>query len=251
MIALVALAFLIFARVAALLMALPLFGGSAPPRLARTALAIPLTVVLLPAAGRPPLDLSLSGLVAALVMEILLGAATGFAAQLIFHVLATAFETVAAQAGLSVAALLDPISGQQAPVLANLGTWIATALFLGLDMHLAAIQSLGKGLALAPPGSVGGMTAVLGGLVSLAELSFESAVQIAGPVTLVVFAVHLGQGILGRMAPNIQLFWAIGPMLSVGLGLAVLAAGLPSLLGAWLRLMPAALRVMDALPTGP
>lgn len=249
MIALVALAFLVFARLAALLMTLPLFGGGGLPVLARMALAVPLTVVLLPAAGTPPLDLSLSGLVAALAMEVVLGAAMGFALQLVFHVLATAFEMIAAQAGLSIGQLLDPISGQSSLVLSSLATWIATAAFLGADVHLGAIRSLGESFRTAPPGAVMSLSASVGLLVPLAEASMEAAVQLAGPLTVFVFAVHLGQSILGRMAPNIQLFWAIGPVFSVGMGLFVLATAMPSLVSTWFRLLPSALAVMDALPT--
>ena len=250
MIPAVTLAFLVFTRVAALLMTLPLVGGGAVPALARMALALPLTVVMLPAAGSPSLDLSLSGVVGALIMEILLGAAMGFCAQLAFHVLAMAFEIIGAQAGLTIGAIIDPIAGQQNAVLATFATWIATAVFLGADVHLGCIRAVAQSFATAPPGHVAGLAAAGQGLVSLAEVCFEGAVQLAGPLTVFVFAVNLGQSLLGRMAPNIQLFWAIGPVLSVGIGLFVLAAVMPSLISTWFALMPQALAVMNALPAG-
>jgi flagellar biosynthesis protein FliR len=174
----------------------------------------------------------------------------GKQARVTFHVLATAFEIVAAQAGLTIGQLLDPVSGQSSMVLSGLATWIATAVFLGADVHLGCIRAVAESFATAPPGHVAGLAAAGQGLVALAEICFEGAVQLAGPLTVFVFAVHLGQSLLGRMAPNIQLFWAIGPVLSVGIGLFVLAAVMPSLISTWFALMPQALSVMNSLPAG-
>jgi flagellar biosynthesis protein FliR len=98
-----------------------------------------------------------------------------------------------------------------------------------------------------PPGAV--VDPLRSGLVivPLAESALEAGVQIAGPVTIFTFGVNLGQSLLGRMAPNLQLFYAIGPILSVGFGLFLLAVSLPALLATWYGMMPQALQALGLL----
>jgi flagellar biosynthetic protein FliR len=247
---LVVVAFLVFSRTAALLATMPLASGLGVPVWARLAVAVPLTAVLLPTAGAYDGDYTLSALVAALLREVVMGSAMGFVVQAVFQVLSSAFEAIGSQAGLAVAAYFDPLLKMQSSVLASLATWLATGAFLGADMHLACIRAVSLSFERAPPGAP-----VLGAdgftnLVAFSEACLRSGVELAGPLTIFTFIVHLGQSLLARMAPNIQLFWAIGPVLSIGLGLLVLAASLPAILNGWFSMLPQALDVMNALPAG-
>ena len=247
---LVVVAFLVFTRIAALLATMPLASGLGVPMWSRLAVAVPLTAVLLPTAGDYTGDYTLSALVAAVAREIVVGSAMGFVVQAVFQVLASAFEAIGSQSGLSVAAFFDPLLKAQSSVLASLATWLATGVFLGADMHLACIRAVSDSFERAPPGTpVRGPSAITD-LMIFCEACFRSGVELAGPLTIFTFLIHLGQSLLARMAPNIQLFWAIGPVLSVGLGLLVLAASLPAILNGWFSLLPQALEVMNALPGG-
>ncbi len=247
---LVVVAFLVFARIAALLTTMPLASGLGVPVWSRLAVAVPLTAVLLPTAGTYAGDYTLSALVAAVVREVLMGGAMGFVVQAVFQVLGSAFEAIGSQAGLSVAGFFDPLLKSQGSLLASLATWLATGAFLGADMHLACIRALSLSFERAPPGTpLLGPEAIMN-MMSFCEACFRAGVELAGPLTIFTFLVHLGQSLLARMAPNIQLFWAIGPVLSIGFGLLIMAASLPAILNGWFTLLPQALDVMNALPGG-
>ncbi len=247
---LVVVAFLVFARVAALLATMPLASGTGVPVWSRLAVAVPLTAVLLPTAGVYSGDYTLSALVAAVVREVVMGSAMGFVVQAVFQILASAFEAIGSQAGLSVAGFFDPLLKSQSSVLASLATWLATGAFLGADMHLACIRAVSLSFERAPPGTPILGPAAFTNLLTFCEACFRSGVELAGPLTIFTFIIHLGQSLLARMAPNIQLFWAIGPVLSIGFGLLVMAASLPAILTGWFALLPQALDVMNALPGG-
>lgn len=240
--------FLVFARIAALLMVMPVLSSAAVPAWVRLALAVPLTAVILPAAGTYDGALTLSAMVGSLLREIALGVTMGFAVQLVSSVLSVTFEAVATQAGLAVASQIDPMTASNASTLSSLGGWLATGAFFATDVHLACIRAVARSYDGAPIGDAHVGAGAVGELVALAEVCFETGIQLAGPLTVFLFAVHLGQALLGRMAPNIQLFWAIGPILTIGLGLLVLAAALPSILTGWYGMMPSVLALLDVLP---
>lgn len=242
-------AFLVFARIAALLMVMPVLSGAAVPPWVRLALAVPLTAVLLPAAGSYVGPVVLSSMVGALVREILLGLTMGFATQLVSSVLSTTFEAVATQAGMAIASQIDPMTASNSSTLATLGGWLATGAFFAGDVHLACIRAVARSYGGAPIGDAHVGPGAVEELIKLAEVSFETGFQLAGPLTVFIFAVHMGQALLGRMAPNVQLFWAIGPVMTIGFGLFVLAAALPSILTGWYGMMPTVLTLLDVLPT--
>jgi flagellar biosynthetic protein FliR len=239
--------FFVFARVGALLMSMPALGSRVIPAWGRLGAVLPLGFILYPAVAETPIPPSLSTLVAALLAEIAVGVSMGFAVRVVFDVLTMSFEVIAAQIGLSMASLLDPVTGSTPTVLSSLATWLATGIFFGADLHLVCLDAVADSLRAMPPGAVVSPMQAGSVLVPLVEAALRAGVQLAGPLTIFTFVMHLGQSLLGRMAPNLQLFYAIGPVLSVGFGLFVLAAALPALLSTWFALMPRALEAAGIL----
>lgn len=249
MIATVITAMLVFARVGGLIMALPGLSTQSVPAMARLAAALPLTLVLFPAAAAARVPDTVSTLVAAVLAEAVLGLAMGFAASLAFGALTAGADMIGAQSGLQIATLLDPLTMSNTSAVAVLATWLGTAVFFGTDLHLVCIGLLGASLREAPPGALADVTSAGALLVPLAGSALYTGVQLAGPLTIFVFLVNVGLSLLGRMAPNMHLFFAVGPTITVVAALALLAAAMPSLLGAWMAFMPEGLSVLRALPT--
>jgi len=239
--------FFVLTRIGALLMTMPALGSRAVPTWGRLGAALPLAFILYPAVAEVPIPPSLSALVAAVLAEVAVGVSMGFAVRLVFDVLTMAFEVIAAQVGLSMASLLDPVTGSTPTVLSSLATWLATGMFFGANLHLMCIDAVADSLLAMPPGAVLRPLQAGAVLVPLAEAALRAGVQLAGPLTIFSFVMHLGQSLLGRMAPSLQLFYAIGPALSVGFGLFILAAALPALLSTWFALMPRALEAAGIL----
>lgn len=250
MIALVVVAVLIFARLAGLLMTMPGFSSQLVPALARLAAAVPLTAVLYPVATNAIVPETVSGLVVAVLGEVLVGVAMGFAISVVFGTLTMGAEMISAQSGLQMAMLLDPMTMSSPSAVSVLATWLGTGVFFGADLHLACIAALAESLGASPPGSFGLVFQQATVLIPTMGAVLSTAVQLAGPITIFVFTVNLGLSLVGRMAPNLQLFFALGPTITVVAALGILAAALPAMLTAWYSFLPLGFAAMRTLSGG-
>jgi flagellar biosynthetic protein FliR len=238
---------LVFARVAGMLMTMPGFSVRAIPAMARMGLALPLTLLLLPAAEGAEIPVSLSHLFAGVASEAMFGVAMGFAISLVFGTLAAAAELISGQVGMQMAAMLDPLTLAQPGAVGGLATWLGIGVFFGSNLHLHCLTALGESFRALPPGAITHPLAFGTVLIPEAGQALAAGVTLAGPLTIFVFTVNLGLSILGRMAPNLQLFFAIGPSLTVVAGLGLLGLALPNLLSAWCALLPTGFDAMRAL----
>ncbi len=235
---------LVFARVAGLLATMPVLGAAGVPALARLGAAVPLAVLLLPVGGSVVVPETLSALLGALILEMLLGTAMGFCMQVAFSALGVAADLTSSQAGLSMGAMFDPVSMSQPGAIGALANWLGTGVFLGAGLHLNCIQALGQSFRDVPVGTVADITASGAAIAMLVGAMIATAVQLAAPLTLFVFAVNLALALIGRMAPGVQILQTIGTTIQVIVALALLGPTLPRMLEAWLDWMPQGL---DAL----
>lgn len=241
---LIAAGMFVFSRMGGLLMSMPVLGSAGIPTHARLAIAVPLSLLLLPAAAEVPVPATLSALLGAIVSEVLLGLLMGFCMQVVYASLGVAADFASTQAGLQLAGMVDPVTMAQPGVLGVLVTWLGAGVFLGADVHLFCLTSLGTSFQEVPPGAV---TLALGGVEGLVRLSGSmllTAVQLAAPLTVFVFSVNLAMSILGRMAPGQQFFFAVGTTLHVVAGLALLIFALPAMLRVWVDTLPRGLEAM-------
>jgi len=243
----VATGVLIFARLAGLLMVLPGVSSRAVPGFARLVLAMPLTLLLLPAASDRSVPAALSTLFAQIAGEALLGVAMGFCVSLVFSSLSTAADVISAQSGLQIASMLDPLTMSQPGAAGVLVTWLGTGIFFGGNLHLRCLIALGDSLHSLPPGQVVSAFGAGSVIVPLGGVVLSTGIQLAGPIIAFVFCVNLGLSLLGRMAPGVQLFFAVGPTLTVAASLVLLAVTLPALLNAWYGSLPIGFDVLASL----
>ena len=211
-----------FVRIGALLMVMPLIGGSFVPTKVRLLLAVALTAVIAPVIPTmPSLDvLSVAGLVT-VIQEIAIGVAMGFLVQLVFDAIALGGQVIGMSMGLGFAVFLDRARGVNVPVLGQLFLMLGMLIFLSMDGHLALIQLLAESFH-AWPVSVGGLTPpMLSELLVWTGQMFVYAVKIALPAITAILVVNLSFGIMSRAAPTLNLF-AVGFPIAMLLGFAVI-----------------------------
>lgn len=247
MIATVAGGVLLFTRIASLLMMLPGVSARVVPRLARMSIALPMTLLLLPAVGTPVVPSDVSVLFGQIAGEAVLGSAIGFSVSMVFSALSTAADIVSAQGGLQMAAMLDPLTLSQPGAAGVLITWLGTGVFFGQNLHLRCIEALGASIEAMPLGQAASAFTAGQVLLPLGGVALYTGIQLAGPLIALIFCVNLGLSILGRMAPGLQLFFAVGPTFTLAAAIALLAITLPALLGAWYGSLPIAFEAVRAL----
>ncbi len=238
MIATVAAGIFMFARVSGLLMTMPALGSGIVPRLARLGAAAPLTLVLLPAGADTRVPETLGQLVAGVGSEFILGIAMGTVVSIAFGSLGSAAELLSTQGGLHIGSMLDPLTLSQPGALGLLASWLGTGVFFGAGLHLQCIQALAESFAILPPGTIHNVASAGEVLVPATGVAVALGITLAGPLVIFVFLVNLGLSILSRMAPGLQLFFAVGPSFTVVASLALLLIALQPMLAAWLYSLP-------------
>ncbi|MCA9491496.1 MAG: flagellar biosynthetic protein FliR, partial [Myxococcales bacterium] len=163
---------------------------------------------------------------------IALGAAAGLIVRAVFASLALAGELMSMQMGLQMAQLFDPVQGTQQGPVSVLSTLLASLVFLQLDLHATVLLLLVRGFETVPPGTFDPL-AVRGDLVIDAVGStFRFGLQLSAPVLVLVLLINTLVGILGKLAPRMNVFFSVGPTLTTAGSIALLAQALPALLAA-------------------
>ena len=227
-------AVLVALRLTGLMLIAPVFSAATVPVKWRTSLLILLTVVIQPIAYAnmhviPVLT------PATAFGELIVGFGIGLGAAILVGAAQSAGELLAIQIGLSGASLLDPLTRQSSPVLANFLSLFAITVLLALNVHLGMIQALADSLRAVPVGSAMDLHAGLANLLSLGGSLFLVGLRFAAPVIATVMVGNAALAVLSRATPQLNILSVAFP-LQIGLGLFALGIALPfiaSTLGNW------------------
>ena len=218
---------LIFARIGAILLTLPGIGESyVPPRI-RLALALVVSLALWPVVGHllPALPVSLGVTVGWILREVITGLMIGMLLRAFTAALGTAGEIVSLQTTLSFAQTANPLQAQPGTTIAAFLTLFGTTLIFATNTHHLFIAGLVGSYELVAPAR----PLIMGDFASLAVKtvgdSFMLGVQLAAPVLVFALIFNLASGLVARVMPQFQVFFAAAP-LSVLLGLSVFALSL-------------------------
>ncbi len=222
--------FLVFLRVAAILMSIPIFESSSIPLFFRLALAFGASMILLPVLNlnspAPYTHVLAFGITAA--GEVLLGLTIGFAVRLIFGGIQLAGQLSGYQMGLAIANVIDPADSDQIPILAQFNNLVALLVFLAINAHHWFVKALAQSYRLVPPLGVHIGDSLLEQLVRLAGNMFVIAIQVGAPVIAALLLTSVAFGLIARTVPQMNVFIVAMP-LKIGVGLLFLGFSLPYL----------------------
>lgn len=223
---------LVVARLGPVLYLAPSFGGRLVPAPIRLGLALGLGV-LVAGGGGIPVPAAGPALVAGFLREAALGLALGLAASIPFEAARAGGHVVDVVRGAALTEALVPTGGQMASPVGEL-------LYLALLVTVTAaggnrllLGALGESFRVLPPGAAwaSGASASLGGhLVSLTAGLVACAVALAAPALVAAVLTDLALGVVGRIAPQLPLFF-LGLPVKAALCLGVVALGAAILLG--------------------
>lgn len=149
-----------FLRVSGFLLTVPIIGTRALPRRVRLLFALALTGVLAPLVPTVPAHAAVAPLGAEGLLiagqQLTIGAALGLVLRMVFVVFEFAGQVIAQQMGLRFAAMVDPASGLQVPVVSQFYIVLATLLFFATDAHLQLVRLLADSFELVPIGATVG-----------------------------------------------------------------------------------------------
>lgn len=215
---------LAFFRVGGLMLVAPLFSSRSVPAMVRAAIAVLLTVVIVPALPALP-----AGVVVGpyeFAAELVVGFGLGLGAAVLIGGAELAGDVLAVQTGLSGATALNPLTGLGTGVLGQLLGLLALALLLATEGHLVMIQALAGSYQVVPAGWVFDLTGGVLVLIDTMALLFTQGLQFAAPIIASVSVGYMALGVLARTSPQLNML-AVAFPLQIGLGLVVLAGSIP------------------------
>lgn len=214
------------ARILAVLASAPPFNNLGLSMRVRLMLGLAITVAVAPALPAMPRIAPASGLgLLILAQQMLIGFAMGFSLRLVFSAIDMAGTLISNLAGLGFATAYDPQNTAQTPVVSELIGYIALLLFLSFDGHLMVIATLVQSFSTIPV-SLGSVAAASWQNVATAgSIIFSSGVLLSLPILVTLMIANIALGVLGRVAPQLNLM-AIGFPVTIIIGFAALLASM-------------------------
>ncbi len=233
--ALAATFMLVFARVGSMMMLMPGFGESNIPVRIKLAIALLLTLIILPLHRNAyQVDLtSISALGVLMVHEIVIGIVLGATARVTLSALAVAGSVIAQQLGLGFVTAVDPTQGQQGVLIGNFLSILGMSLLFATDSHHLVIAALNESYRIFSPGEV----MPSGDVAALATRAFATAfkigMQLSAPFLVFGLVFNIGLGVLARLMPAMQVYF-VGVPLSIMIGFLIFGLVLAGMMGTYL-----------------
>lgn len=228
---------LVFMRFGLAVMIMPGIGDSFVTAPVRLSFALALSLVLTPPLAalmpHPPTQTAL--LVGLLVSEAMIGMFIGTIMRIMIGALDTAGAVVSLQTGFSSALLFNPVSAGQGSLLGSVYSMLGVTLLMALDLHHYMIATIVDSYQVMPAtGQMPDFSSFAEVIVGITGVAFKVGVEIALPFLVVGLIMQIGLGVLGRLMPQIQIFFLALPA-QITIGLIMLTMVLTSSMMFWIN----------------
>jgi flagellar biosynthetic protein FliR len=221
-------AFPLGVRLAGVMTFAPFFASDAFPARVKAALVLALTALLYGVCPTPVFALTLASIARVALREAAVGLMMGLSVQIVLEGAQLAGQLAGAQLGFSLAAIIDPQTNIETPVLAIFYQTIALLIFLQLDVHHWILRAVVKSFTYFPVGTEAVTLGATRELLRAAGSMFLIGVQIAAPILLATLVIDVTVGFLSKASPQL-------PAMLVGISAKSLAgyALLAASVGLW------------------
>ena len=201
--------FLIFARIGSAIAMMPGFSSSfVSPRFA-LAIALAVSFAVFPSlvSTLPVMPSSLVNLAFLLIGEILIGAFLGTIARTLISALQTAGTIISFASSMANAMTNDAISEQQSSTISAFFMTTGVVLIFVSDLHHLMLITVVDSYSLFVPGEGLLIEDMAHFMTRKVADSFALALQMSAPFIIVAMTYYIGLGLLGRLMPQLQVFF--------------------------------------------
>jgi len=220
---------LIFVRIMSAFVSAPLFGHNAVPVIPKIFIAFVVAYVIFSMTDKTKIAVEFGTwfLVSNILKEVMIGLIMGYALNMVFYGISFAGSIIGFDIGLSGAQLLNPMEETGNNVVGEVIYFIAMLVFLLINGHHYLIRALYSSFSIVPIGNYIINQSLFDLMIKYAASVFVIAVKISAPVLVSFFLIHIAEGIVARVIPQMQVFFVTQP-LKIGLGFALLAMVVPT-----------------------
>lgn len=220
---------LVLLRMGGVVVFAPFLGGEDLPQRARIGIVVFLALATYHRAeatlGGMALPLSLFELAGLAAREVLVGVSLGYGSSLVFSGVQLAGELVGQQIGFTLANVLDPVMEEEVGLISFFKFTLAIAVFLALNLHLLLLKVLALSYEFVGLGGAVLHTRFLDQLLEMFGGIWRTALEVGGPVLIVMLMVSIVVGVLSRTMPQLNLL-VIGLPTRTMVGLFVLSVAM-------------------------
>jgi flagellar biosynthesis protein FliR len=223
------IAFLLaFVRAGAWMIAMPAFSDiKVIPPSALGGCAAGLALLAAPSIPVGSLPVDTAGLIEAIFLQALTGFAMGFVVNLLLTAFTSAGSLIDLTGGLNLPGAIDPLSLNQTPMIGQFFSQVALVLLFVTGGYLEIVNGFLHSFALRGF-TLAATAAVATTVVADTSTLFTSALEMAGPVLIVLFSAQVTLALLSRAAPQVNVF-LLGMPLQVFLSLTLTAVAISAI----------------------
>lgn len=141
-----------------------------------------------------------------LVLQVVIGGALGFLVAMVFAAVQAAGNLIDLFGGFQLSQAFDPMSMTNGAQFSRLYTMTALVLLFASDAYQLVIAGLVRSFTALPLGTPLNLAAMAESLTTGITDLFLAALQVAGPLIVVLFLADVGLGLLTRVAPALNAF---------------------------------------------
>lgn len=214
------------ARILGLLATAPPFNNQGLVPRVRLMLGLAIAMAIAPALPpAPAIDPASGQGLLILAQQVIIGTAMGFSLRLIFSAVDMAGTLIGYQMGLGFATAYDPQSASQTAVISEFLGVLALLVFMAIDGHLMVIATLVQSFAALPIGTGVIENGTWKNLAHAGSVVFSTGVLLSLPIVVALLITNVALGVLGRVAPQLNLM-VIGFPVTIVLGFVALLIGM-------------------------
>jgi flagellar biosynthesis protein FliR len=237
---------LVSARLLAWLMVAPPIATAGVPRTVRVALAVGLALALVksqqPHAPAP----DFTAVAGSLLEQVVIGTGLGFLTRVLFAAIETAGGLLDLFGGFSLSAAYEPLSNTMTSIFGKFYGILSTTLIFVTNAHLVIFSGIMHTFHTVPLDGSIQLNRLDQQVAGVASGLFVAALQIAGPVLIVLFLADIALGVLNRIAPQLNAFSMSFPV-KIGLTLLLVGGSMTLMPQVVLHLADQADRVVSAV----
>ncbi|MDR4480372.1 MAG: flagellar biosynthetic protein FliR [Nitrospira sp.] len=217
---------ILLVRIAGIVSVFPILNTRTIPMPVKTGLVTMLGLVLTPIIQLPSLPTDPVIVIAGIGSEFLIGLTIGLAVRLLFSGFQVAGDMIGTQMGFGAIQMFDPMSHQNAPLIAQFQLTLGSLVFLSLNAHLMVVHAIGMSYEFVPPFGAKLSEGIAEDIIHLAQNMLGVALKLAAPVFATLLIVNTVLAILGRAVPQMNVFVTSFPI-TIGAGLLAMSLAMP------------------------
>ena len=218
---------LVFCRLSALLLTMPIFGSATIAPKVRVMIAVVLTMIIAPALATQQVIVfeSVWTLAIAVTVEIVIGLLMGFGMQVIFESFSIAGSFIGMQMGMAIMQIMNPNSQENQPIISQFWVMLMIIVFVVTNSHHLLLETIYRNFSIILPGTAVFEPALGRAIISWGSLMFELGVQFAAPALIFLILVDFALAFMARVMPQMNVFFISLP-LKIGVGIVMLIISL-------------------------